>query len=194
MNFRLGCFVAAAFVIFSCADDPDRSGAQKRDIKKKEQVFNTINTAWKFNSEPINPASQALVSSWAAWRDLLRELSQKPQSSIGAFQKKSKVLSQKIAELPKQIPAQYNKPEVRSRIAVLTTKINSLDLFINLDEIPAQKVSALINDVNLEMNGLQNQFQEIVRKSQIPKEQGEADMIRMLDTSRAVPNRTQQIP
>jgi hypothetical protein len=29
---------------------------------------------------------------------------------------------------------------------------------------------------------------EIVRKNQIPLEEGESDMIRMLDTARAIPN------
>jgi hypothetical protein len=71
---------------------------------------------------------------------------------------------------------------------VLTTKINSLNLYINLNDIPDQDVIALISDINIELTSLQVQMGEIVRKSQIPKEEGEADMIRMLDTARAIPN------
>jgi hypothetical protein len=39
------------------------------------------------------------------------------------------------------------------------------------------------------MISLQSQLDEIVRKNTIPKEEGESDLIQMLDTSRAIPNR-----
>ena len=98
------------------------------------------------------------------------------------------MLSAKANDLNKNIPGQFNKPEIKSRIAVLQTKINSLNLFINLNEIPDKKVIAMITEINIELAAVQRQMDEIVRKSQIPKEEGEADMIRMLDTARAIPN------
>ena len=87
------------------------------------------------------------------------------------------------------IPLTFNKPEVKSRIAVLVTKINAINLFINLDDIPAQKIVSLVADVNEEMLSLTRQMDEIIRKNAIPKEEGESDMIRMLDTARAIPNK-----
>lgn len=187
MNHRLLSLLFTAIVLISCTDEKQRAVDQAKDEKKKERVFASIDSHWKFNTVPANATSQSLVANWAEWRNLLHEMSQKPQSSISAFQKKAKTLSDKVGELPKNIPYKYNKPEVRARIAVLATKIHSLNLFINLDDIPAEKVNALITDINIEIYGFQAQLDEIVRKSAIPKEQGEADMIRMLDTSRAVP-------
>ncbi|HEY0091947.1 MAG TPA: hypothetical protein VGB43_05610, partial [Flavobacterium sp.] len=150
--------------------------------------FNRIDKAWSFNSQPTNPTSQTLVSNWPQWRVLLDELGGKPQSTIGAFRKKAKILSQKAKDLGGSIPVAYNKPEIKSRIAVLQTKINSLNLFINLNDIPDQKIIGLIKEINIELASLQQQMAEIVRKTHIPKEEGESDMIRMLDTSRAIPN------
>lgn len=187
MTTRLFTFLFAVIVLISCTDEKGRAIAQAKDAKKKEKVFESISKNWKFNTSPINATSQDLVKTWADWRNLLHEMSQKPQSSIGAFQKKAKTLSLRVASLPKRIPYQYNKPEIKARIAVLTTKINSLNLYINLDDIPADKVNAIVSDINTEIQGFQNQLDEIVRKSAIPKEQGESDMIKMLDTSRAVP-------
>ena len=86
------------------------------------------------------------------------------------------------------IPQAYNKPEVKSRISAITTKINSLNLFINLQNIPEKKVIAIIPEINQELQSLQLQFSEIDQKSQIKMEDGEADMIRMLDTTRAIPS------
>ena len=92
-------------------------------------------------------------------------------------------------ELNTNIPYTFNKPEIKSRISVLTTKINSINLFINLDDIPAQKVVTLVSEVNEELVSLTQQMEEIIRKSAIPIEEGESDMIRMLDTTRAIPNK-----
>ena len=131
---------------------------------------------------------------WPEWRIFFFELKNKPKSTIGAFQKKAKELSKKVAELNNNIPIAYDKPEIKSRIAVLISKINSLNLFINLDEIPDDKVVALIIEINIELRSLQNQLDEIVRKSTIPKEEGESDLLKMLDTSRAIPNKPQPDP
>ena len=135
----------------------------------------------------LTPSSQEVINNWNEWRLFLNEMELKPKSSIGAFQKKSKALSKRVMDLNMNIPPTFNKPEVKSRISVLVTKINSINLFINLDDIPDQKVVALVSEVNLELVSLTQQMDEIIRKNAIPKEEGESDMIRMLDTSRAIP-------
>ena len=189
-------FFAAFLLLFSCQDDDkDRAIAQVKQEKKKEEVFNTINKNWNFNGNPINASSQNLVQNWAEWRTFLKEIDQKPKSSVGAFQKKAKVLSKKAAELNNNLPSNYNKPEVRSRISALTVKINSLNLFINLQNIPQEKVIALIPEINQALQSLQLQFSEIDQKSQIKMEDGEAEMIKMLDTTRAIPsNKVNKLP
>ena len=181
--------LASFCMLYSCADDTEKRAAENaRDQKKKDAVFSNISNAWTFNTQPINPASQALTSGWPEWRILLDELSQKPKSTIGAFRKKAKTLSLKVKDMTGTVPAEYNKPQIKARIAVLQTKINSLNLYVNLGDVPDKKVIALIADINTELAALQRQIDEIVRKKQIPKEQGESDMIKMLDTSRAIPN------
>jgi hypothetical protein len=188
MKNRFIYLLLAICVLTSCDDDEKRLAEIARDTKKKETIFANIDKAWNFNTQPVNAASQSLSVSWTAWRVLLNELSQKPKSTIGAFRSKAKTLSLKAKDLNANIPSQFDRPEIKSRISVLVTKINALNLFINVAEIPDQKVIATIADINTELSALQMQMGEIVRRSQIPKEEGEADMIRMLDTARAIPN------
>lgn len=188
MKTRIYCLFFALALLGSCQDESVQRQAALKDAQKKEQIFANINKGWNFNTPALNPKTQSLLANWAELRMFLLELNQKPQSTIGAFQKKAKVLSTKASELNNNIPKVFFKPEIKSRIAVLTTKINSINLFINLSEIPDQKVVALIADVNTELSALYRQMDEIVRKNEIPKEQGEADMIKMLDTARAIPN------
>ncbi|SCY20737.1 hypothetical protein [Flavobacterium caeni] len=183
----LGLFLACA-VFFSCQDEEAQRRAALRDAQKKEQIFSIINKGWNFTTTGLQPKAQERVTHWAELRLFLNELNQKPKSSMGEFRKKARMLSTKAKELNNNIPIQFNKPEVKARIAVLTTKINSINLFLHLQDIPDQKVIANIAEANEELRGLFLQMNEIVRKSEIPKEQGESDMIRMLDTTRAIPN------
>lgn len=173
----------------SCQDDTkQRFIEQEKEAQKKEVVFANINKGWNFNAQPANETSRALLTNWSEWRIFLRELSQKPKSSIGAFQQKAKTLSLKAADLNNHIPFAYDKPEVKSRIAALTTQVNSLNLYIHLNNIPDKKVVQFIQDINIELVSVQRQLDEIDRKGKIKTEDGEANMIRMLDTTRAIPS------
>ena len=190
MKLQITVLLMAFLLLFSCQENKEQRLIENaKDAKKKETIFNNINKGWNFNANPINPAAQGLVAMWPEWSGFLLELNSKPKSTIGAFQKKAKELSKKVAELNNNIPIAYDKPEIKSRIAVLISKINSLNLFINLDEIPDNKVVALVLEINVQLLSLQKQLDEIVRKSTIPKEEGESDLIQMLDTSRAIPTR-----
>lgn len=173
----------------SCQEDPKvRALAQEKETQKRETIFNNINKGWNFNSQPINETSRELTTNWAEWRVFLNELGQKPKSSIGAFQQKAKTLSIRAAELNNNIPIKYSLPEIKSRIAVITTKVNLVNLYIHLNQIPDNKIVQLVQQINTEITSIQFQFDEIKRKSEIKMEEGEGDMIRMLDTTRAIPN------
>lgn len=172
----------------SCQDDPKvRILEQEKENKKREVIFNNISKGWNFNSVPSNATSQELTSFWAEWRVFLHELGQKPKSSIGAFQQKAKTLSKKAFELNGKIPIKFDLPEVRSRISVITTKINAINLYIHLNPIPDQKIVQLVQEVNTELASLNSQLDEIKRRDHIKIEDGEGDMLRMLDTARAIP-------
>jgi tRNA threonylcarbamoyl adenosine modification protein (Sua5/YciO/YrdC/YwlC family) len=54
--------------------------------------------------------------------------------------------------------------------------------------IPDNKIVQLVQEINTEITSMQFQLDEIKRKSEIKMEEGEGDMIRMLDTTRAIPN------
>lgn len=183
------CFLLLSIVLFSCKDDTAvRLAKQKKEAQKKEVIFDKINKGWVFSTPNLETTTQFKVNNWTEWRAFLTEIKIKPKSTIGAFQKKAKILSKKVMELNNNIPSEFNKPQVKSRITVLTTKIKAMDLFIHLNQIPDKKVLQFIQDINIEITSLQLQMEEITRRSQIPREQGEPDLIRMKDTARAIPS------
>jgi hypothetical protein len=188
MNVKFSVLLFSFLCLSSCQDDTkQRIVQQEKENQKREIVFANINKGWNFNAQPLNETSRALLTNWSEWRIFLKELSQKPKSSIGAFQLKAKTLSLKANDLNNHIPFAYDKPEIKSRIAALATQVNSVNLYIHLDNIPDKKIVQLVQEINIELASMQRQLEEIDRKSKIKTEAGEAEMIRMLDTTRAIP-------
>lgn len=189
MKYKISLFLLFVFVLNSCQNEDEKRRAEnEKEAKKKEVIFNSINKGWEFIDEPINEISEQKISSWNEWRDFLKEIADKPRKTIGAFQKKSTAISKKAMALNDNIPAEFNIPAIKSRISVLITKVKMLDLFIHLNQIPAEKVTFLVGDINKELVSLERQMDNIIVKSKIPKEEGEADFLKMLDTTRAIPN------
>jgi hypothetical protein len=192
MNFKYTFAFLLLFVLSSCKNDNGkRQEEAMKDSKKKELIFSIIDKAWVFNTKSLNSILQANTVSWKEWSSFLAEFDQKPKKTIGAFQKKSKELSKKAMTLKDFIPVEFDKPQIKARIAILTTKVRMLDLYIHLKEIPDQKIVALIPEINTELASLQNQMNKIVTKSKIPLEEGESELLKMLDTTRAIPNSIQ---
>lgn len=188
MKYKISLFLLLIFVLNSCQNENEKRLAENLKVaKKNEKIFNNINKGWVFIDEPINEASEKNVSSWNEWREFLKELSEKPKKTIGAFQKKSTAISKRAIALNNNIPAEFNQPQIKSRISILITKVKMLDLFIHLSTIPDEKVTFLIGEINKELVSLERQMDKIVEKAKIPKEEGEADFLKMLDTTRAIP-------
>lgn len=189
MKFKLYSLLLLVTFLFSCQqDDAKRKAEQLKDIKKKEAVFYAINEAWFFDIPEMTEKARVITNNWAELRLFVTELDQKPTSSISAFQKKAKILSKKVAELNNNIPAEFNTTPVRSRIAILNTKINSLNLYINLRDIPVKKVEKILAEINVELYWFYEQMEEIIIRSEIPAEEGEPDFMLMKDSTRAIPN------
>lgn len=186
MNNKILLLFLIVLAQFSCKNDDTRIADNLRDAKKKELIFKTIDKGWNFYDTPINPTSEATLKTWPEWRDFMNELSIKPKKTITAFQKKSKSLATKVMALNNNIPYQFDTPPIKSRIAALTTQVQMLNLYINLDKVSDKKVTQLVGEINIELVSLQRQMDKIVEKSKIPMEVGESELLMMLDTTRAI--------
>ena len=181
-------FIATILVIalglMACENDSQQQLEAQKIAEKNEAVFKNISKMWQFNFPNARPEVKSILNGWNEWRQFEIELSQKPKSTLSAFKMKIKNVSSKADTLVISIPMEYNKPQILSRITTLNTKLKSLETFMNLEVIPQQKVAKLIPEINEEISGLYNQWNEIVIKKAIPKEIGEELMLQALDTSR----------
>ena len=180
------------FTLFACESENQQVEAQ-RVAQKNEAVFKNISKMWQFHFPNPRPEVNVTLNRWNEWRQFEIEMLQKPQSTLTAFQMKTKNLSSKADTLSLTIPSEYNKPQILSRITTLNTKLKSLETFMNLRVIPEQRIAKLIPEINEEIKGLYNQWDEIIIKKAIPKEIGEELMLQALDTARhADPNRMRE--
>ncbi|WP_310557218.1 hypothetical protein [Flavobacterium sp.] len=181
MKLKLSFCLLILISFLSCKDDTKINQVEiLKASKQKNLVFTNINNAWSFSPRNLSPESQAITTNWNEWRLFTSELNQKPKGTIGAFQRKTKSLVQKAAVLSNTIPAKLNKPQIKSRIMAMVTKVKALHTFINLNRIPEQKVLLLISDLNIEVIGIQDQIEEIVRRGNIQLEEGESEMLNSL--------------
>jgi hypothetical protein len=192
MKYKIIPFLFLLISLCSCKDDNQKRIAEnEKDAKKKEVIFSNIKKGWVFYDAPINTTAEESVATWNELRLFLAELAQKPKKTIGAFQQKATAISKKAMALNANLPIQFDKPQIKSRISTLITKVRLLDLYIHLDAISDKKVVHLIAEINNELASLQRQMDKIVEKSKIPVEEGESELMKMMDDSRAIPNNNQ---
>lgn len=179
---------------FSCEDDEkQRREATLRAEKQNDSILKIISNNWQFKVAPATPKVQVRITTWNEWQQFRNELSQKPTGSLRAYRQKTKNLVNRADQLKNNIPLMFDKPQVRSRLGVLITKIKSLYTYLNLEVIQEKKVLELLGEVTRETESVQNQLDEIIRISEIPREVGEEEMLRALDTTRmANPDRATQ--
>lgn len=188
MKRSVGFLVLSLFFLFSCKEeDETRIIEIKKAIKEKELVFKALDKAWTFAPGTLTPESQSLAMNWTEWRLFTAELQQKPKGTIGAFQRKSTLLVQKADLLYTSIPSKLEKPQIRSRLMAIITKVKALHTFITLDRIPEKRVVDLITELNIEVNAFQAQIEEIVRRSHIQLEEGESEMLQNVGANPQTP-------
>lgn len=171
-------------VLISCNDFENQNEQSKKESERNEAVFKSISKEWQFTFPKAKPEAEAALSDWNKWQQFKSELEQKPRTSILAFQMKIKNVASKADSLHLNVPEGFNNPQVRSRLITLNTKINSLNTYMHLQLIPEKKISQLIKEINSEIKGFYTQLDEVIIKKAIPKEIGEDEMIRALDTTR----------
>lgn len=183
MKYFLSLFIVV-LVFVSCNDYSEQNEKSLRLAQKQEAVFKAISKKWVFTFPEAKPEVKQTLKDWKKWEQFKRELEEKPKTSLLAFQLKVKNVSKRVDSLSLTVPENFNIPQVRSRLITLNTKIKSLDTFLNLEEIPQQKILTLITEINEEIKGVYTQCDEVIIKKAIPKEIGEDIMIRALDTTR----------
>ena len=186
MRFLTYCMAAVlTILLISCGEeDKVRQADTIKYQKNNDSLLKILSNHWRFNVPQMAPKTAVQTENWNEWQQFRDELVQKPTGSLTAYRRKTQNLVTKSEQLRSNIPQFFNKPQVRSRISVIIIKIKSLSTYINLDVVQDKKVVALIDEITRETVSLQGQLDELIRISEIPKEAGEEEMLRALDTVR----------
>jgi hypothetical protein len=154
----------------------------KDSVNKQNEVFKEVSQLWVFTSKTLTPEAQNYLNNWEDWRIFNEETNKKPIATISAFQQKSKLLTEKVMALENTLPVFYQKPEIKARLKVLLSHFQSLEMYLQLNNIPVKKVKFYLTEINKEWQALVDKMNELQFKSVIPKEEGEMQMIKLSDT------------
>lgn len=184
--------LSVAFISTSCNDDTQQKQEEiKLQLQKhNDSVFQFLVKNWNFTLPRPTKELETTVSEWTSLKDLKKELSLKPVSTIQAFQKKSELLSSTAINMMYQsYPEQLNQPEVKARFTTLLTSIQNLEMYITITPIDIVVVDKCIKEVQKNIKIFYAIMEEELVRSHIPKEDGEVEMIgemqeRALDTTR----------
>lgn len=165
-------------VIISCQDkDAVRREEAQKAVIKREELFKEISKNWNFKIADFTEESYDIVQDWAEWNVFYNELLQKPQTDIGAFQRKTNTLVKQVEALHSTIPDVFNVTQIQARFTVLETKLKMLKTYINLDEIPSEDIIRTVSEINVEVESIVSRMKTILDKQKIDREEGEIEML-----------------
>lgn len=162
----------------SCTDsDAIRKENAKKATQKEQEIFSVLSEKWVFKPADFTEETYAIVQQWSEWNTFYNELLQKPQTDIGAFQRKTKTLIDLSYSLHSTIPPIFNIVQIQSRFMVLETKLKMLKTYLSLDDIPMEKTIEIISAINTEIESIVNRMATILAKNKIQREEGEIELL-----------------
>lgn len=172
-------------VLLSCTDqDVFRKEEARKAELKREEVYEVIRENWNFMPADFTEEAYNIVEQWPEWNNFYNELLQKPQTDIGAFQRKTRTLVTQSESLQSTIPEVFNVTEIQSRFKVLETKLKMLKMYITIDDIDTEDIVRTVNEINVEVESIVSRMKTILDKNNIQREEGEAEMLQSLDSLR----------
>lgn len=184
MRHLLILLIVATLSIACKKNVADFTAINEAQAKRQDSIFQVINQKWVFQAPVTTPEVKNQLKDWKEWRDFENEITSRPLTSLSAFRKEASELALLANLLTNNIPEPFQKPEVESRIDLLMTHVNSLDMFMELDVIPEKEIALLIPNINKNYQSIADQFNEILIRKAQPKEPGENNVTQKVDTIR----------
>ncbi len=150
--------------------------------RHQDSLVRNIHEHWKFKVSVKNSAVNQKLGNWKEWRHFVNELTIAPELSISHLQHKAKNLVEKVGKLRENIPELYDQNQTISRIALLETYVQNLDMHLEFEPINQTEITKLLENIQKSTNSLLYQFDEFEIKAKIPKEEGENQAIQSIDT------------
>lgn len=184
-----------SILTFSCKEDNKFEKEQELKLTQhKDSVYQFLTKNWNLRIPETTPELDQILQEWKPWQELAQEVRLKPVSSIGAFQKRSARLAELISSLTYQeYPAELNLPDIKTRVSLLQTALNNLNMFLEVEPIDIKKLDHDIKYVNRAFRLLTAQMEENIRKANIPQEEGEAEMLEAIDNERRANPTTENV-
>src|SRR5690606_10389299 len=133
-----------------------------------DSLIQLLDAEWKFKAPEYSDDVFYALNNWEEWRMMINNLEKKPAKSISAYQKKVSDLLNQIESLPETLPEGFQNQAILSRINLLKTHAQTLDMLLELNPIPYKETLPYFNLIQKDIRSIANQFQEVITKKKYP--------------------------
>ncbi|MDM1396772.1 hypothetical protein QK342_05775 [Myroides odoratimimus] len=175
-----------SIISFSCKDEEKFVKEQELKIAQhNDSVYDYLTKNWNLRVPAASAELGVILKDWKPWQEFVQEVSLKPVSTIGAFQKRANRLSELLQSLTyQQYPKELDLPDIKSRMALLQTSLNNLNMFLEVTPISIEKLDQNLKHTNTALRLLLAQMDENIVKAKLPQEEGEAEMLEAINEER----------
>ena len=154
-----------------------------------DSIFVHFHKSWNLSLAEDHPEIEKILLSWPEWQSFKKELNLKPKKDLLQVKLKTNLLRVLSDSLITSVKVPFNTQSVKVRLRVINTKIQFLEDLISYDPIDLSYALPTLEQIDFGLNGLYNQFEEILIKSKIPIDPQEKILIDKIKEARlATPN------
>lgn len=193
MNHKI--FIGVFFVLasFGCKKElNDVVNSNQMQVRRQDSVFKKIQEVWSLEMPEISFKKHQELLQWKQWKEYSKIVKQPEKKSVKGYLNKVHSMLRSLEWMIEQIPENLKQKPIESRLLLLRTNIQNLEMILELNTIEVKEVQTLINKINKNTLSIVNQVEKINIRKEIPKEKGEDALLQGFDTlkratSKAIP-------
>ena len=156
-------FFSLSLILFSCGNNKDESSQKVIPQKINSSIYGNTN----FEFPIISENARAEVIHWGAFEDFEEQAKTINGNSMEVIQTKSILMVSHIDSIIKKIPDTLNTPLIFSRVIVVKTRTQLLNLEINKVHFDSVRLQDYFKEMNISVRNLFIQINEKFEKDAI---------------------------
>ena len=156
-------FIIVSLIIFSCGNDQDESTQKIIPQKINSSIYGNSD----FEFPIISENARAEVINWGAFEDFEKQAKTINGTSMEVIKTKSILMVSHIDSIIKKIPDTLNTPLIFSRLIVVKTRTQLLNLEVNKAHFDSVRLQDYFKEMNISVRNLFIQINEKFEKDAI---------------------------
>lgn len=158
-----------SWLLVQCDKKPEATSTVEQSAVSGDSVLVVMKKNWKFDQIQYPAEAYAVLNNWDNWRIFFQNLQKRPTNSLRAYKEQVKMLLSDVESVESSVPEGFQNPRIFSRINVLKTHLQQLDMYLELNPLPLKDIQSLLPKIDKDIRVVIFQFKEKIEKDKLPK-------------------------